>query len=71
MIHNIVVVGHAEFKAVKNTCDVHSCNGCSFLEKDECVTGDIICSSLERDDMTEAIYKPHYRIPIKLMESAQ
>lgn len=63
MIHNIVVADGKAYKAVKPIDDA-LCDGCSFTKTVHCQSAK--CTFDHRKDKSNVIYKPHYRIGVKL-----
>ena len=58
MIHDVIVIGGIEYKAVSGNGS--SCKGCALRGVGPC--GIINCAEYERPDRVEAIYKRHYKL---------
>ena len=63
MIHNIVVRDSKAYMAVK-PISYTACDGCAFNKTTHCQS--VKCSPVERGDKKMVIYKPHYRLGVKL-----
>ena len=57
MIHDVIVVGGIEYKAV----EAEDCNGCALDNSSRC-NETVKCCSDERSDCTSVSYKRHYKL---------
>lgn len=62
MNHDIVTFNFKDYKAVLSP--ELNCKGCHVLNTGICHK--VNCQSHERKDKTTVIYKPHYRLGVKL-----
>ena len=58
MKHDIVIRKGKEFKAVSGD----ECENCAFVSCGINVCNSVNCQGHEREDKTDVIYKPHYRL---------
>ena len=65
MIHNIVIVDNKEYQAVNDLAD-RSCDGCD-LALINCRYA--VCEQHTRKDVTEVVYKRHYRPSVAALEN--